>query len=505
MTLSGARASRAAYVILAGLVVIFAAVATWHGEWVSDSWIHLGAVREMSEHLWSPREPLVGEEVAFPYFSPWTFVAAVAVRVLSISPEQAVAAYGVLSPLALVLAFHRLVRAISAAAWAPALALAAFVTVWGTQTFFWSGFLSLNTLVVGSAWPSVLATAIWFFLWAAVWASTRTTPGLVALLLVAPGVLLLVHPFTFISAGVACTLTVLVRWEARRWLPAGAVTLASVGLAAMWPWTSLADLLTNPAGFDTIHAAFYEHFFAWLGLLLLSLPALVYRLARDHRDPLSWSVVIGVGIWGVGGLVDVQSLARVLPLATTSATIAMGVVAAEVLERRRSDDASSSPQRATPWGHLIVGCWVVAVVTGMYTQASSWSRVTPNEVSRRDSADGSHIISPYPDVDTLWALIPEGSVVIAPQTAVARQLPANGLLTVAPQWPSPGVTDAAARIAAQATILDGDTDAGTRDQLLNEYDVGWVVWPAARKVPAWLAATGTRVGEAAHQDLYRLR
>lgn len=505
MSTSTVRASTIVYVALASVVVLFAAVATWHGEWVSDSWIHLGAVREMSENFWSPREPLVGEAVAFPYYSPWTFIAAVAVRLATVSPAQAVAAFGVISPILLVVSLHRLVRAVSTAAWAPVLALAAFFTVWGTRVFFWSGFLSLNTLVVGSAWPSVLATALWFLLWAAVWSSRRTTPGLVALLLVAPGVLLLVHPFTFISAAVACTLTALARWEPRRW-PAGvAVALVSVGLAALWPWTSLSDLLDNPAGFDNFHVFFYEEVLAKLGLLLLAVPAVVSRLARDHRDPLGWSVIAGVAIWVVGGQIDVQSLARVLPLATTSATIALGVGAAEALEARRPAAGGRRPLRVLPMGQIAVACWVVAVAVGAVTQSNAWSRVTLDAASRRDATDGSHIISPYPDVDALWARIPDGSVVIAPRTPISRQLPANGLLTVAPQWPSPGVADAEERAEAQAAILGRDTRSATRDALIERYHVGWVVWPTARAVPRWLADGGTLVGAAAGQGLYELR
>ena len=100
--------------------------------------------------------------------------------------------------------------------------------------------------------------------------------------------------------------------------------------------------------------------------------------------------------------------------------------------------------------------------------------------------------------------IPQGSVVIAPQSAVTRQLPANGLLTVAPQWPSPGVKDAVLRNRAQATILDGNTPAVVRDSLIDRYDVGWVVWPAARQVPTWLVTQGVLVDTDAKEALYRL-
>ncbi len=483
---------------------MFAAVATAHGEWVSDSWIHLGSVRAMSQNLWSPAEPLVGEDVPFPYYSPWTLVAALAVRLTSVSPAQAVGAFGVLSPFLLVVAFHRLVRTISAAAWAPVLALAAFITVWGTRSFFWSGFLSLDTLVVGPAWPSVLATALWFLLWAAVWSSTEMTRGFAALLLVLPAVLILIHPFTFICAAVSCALTALVRWKPRRWLSASALCLSSVALAALWPWTSLVDLLDNPRGFDDFHEYFYLDVLPKLGLLLLTVPAVVLRLVRDRRDPLGWCVVAGVGLWIAGGVLDVQSLARVLPLATTSATIALGVSAAETLQRPGPEGAPS--ERTTKaWWYVTVVCWVIAVGLGASVQADAWSRVTPDAQSRRDHHDGTHIIAPYPDVGSLLARVPEGAVVLAPQASVRRQLPASGLLTVSPQWPSPGVDDAVERMDAQVAILGRDTPPGTRAALVDRYRVGWVVWPASRRIPSWLVERGTRVATAAGQILFQVR
>ncbi len=497
---------KVAYWILSSLLVLAAAVSTAHGEWVSDSWIHLGAIHEMSRDFWSPVEPLVGEDVPFPYFSPWTAVAAVGVRLLSITPAQALGVFAVVSPLVLVHSLYRLVRAVSPAPWAPVAVLTAFLTVWGTKAFFWSGFLSLNTLVIGSSWPSVLATALWFYLWAAVWKSTRLTRGLTATLLIVPGVLLLIHPFTFLSAATACAITVLLRWPRQRWLSGAVLSLASVGLAALWPWTSLLDLLANPRGFDEFHIYFYENVLAKFGLLLLTLPAVALRLSRQRTDPLAWSVLAGVGIWAAGGVLHVESLGRVIPLASTAATVALGVAAAEALQPA---DAGSSaiarPRGATAARVVVVLTWVVAVAVGSLTQTNAWSRITVDDEARRNPDDGTHIISPYPAVTDLWASIPAGSVVVARDSRVARQLPASGLFSVAPQWPSPGVTDTPRRLDDQAAILGGKTSAERREELLNRYGGGWIVWPDSRKTPTWLAELGVPVDSVAGQTLYDVR
>lgn len=500
------RGATVSHGVLAGLVVLAATVSTLHGEWVSDSWIHLGAIHQMSRDLWSPVEPLVGEDLPFPYFSPWTAMGAVAVRLLAVTPQEVLTVFGIVSPILLVHSLYRLVRAVSPAPWAPAAVLAAFVTVWGTTPFFWSGFLSLNTLVVGSSWPSVLATALWFHLWASVWTSTPVTRGLAALLLTVPGLLLLIHPFTFLSAATACALTVLLRWPRQRWAAVCVLALVSVGVASLWPWASLLDLLTNPRGFDSFHAYFYRDVFAKFALLLLTVPALALRLWRERTDPLAWSAVAGVGIWVAGGVLGVESLGRVLPLATTAATIALGVAVAEALHREdAAPPASARPPGAMLVRALVVLTWVVAVILGSVSQANAWSRVSLDEEARRDPHDGNHVVAPYPGVDVLWDRIPEGSVVIAKDWRVARQLSAQGLFTVAPQWPSPGVRDAPRRIEHQAAILSGKTSPEVRDALLSHYDVAWVVWPTATQAPAWLTQLGVPVAEESGQTLYELR
>ena len=495
-----------AYWILSSLVVLAAAVSTAHGDWVSDSWIHLGAIHEMSRDFWSPVEPLVGEDVPFPYFSPWTAVGALGVRLFSVTPFQVLAVFAVVSPLVLVHSLHRLVRAVSPAPWAPVAVLAALLTVWGTRAFFWSGFLSLNTLVVGSSWPSVLATAFWFYLWAAVWTSTRMTRGLIATLLVVPGVLLLFHPFTFLSAATACAITVLLRWPRQRWLSGAVPSLISVGLAALWPWISLGDLLDNPRGFDGFHVFFYDDVMAKFGLLLLTIPAIVLRLGRQRTDPLGWSVLAGVGIWAAGGVLHVESLGRVIPLASTAAAVALAVAAAEALQPADAGSTGTArPRGASAARSVVVLAWVVAVAVGSMTQSNAWSRITVDDAARRNPDDGTHLISPYPVVTDLWASIPSGSVVVARDPRVARQLPASGLFSVAPQWPSPGVTDTPRRVDDEAAILSAKTSPELREELLTRYDVGWIVWPDAKKTPTWLAELGVPLDSVAGQTLYDVR
>lgn len=76
---------------------------------------------------------------------------------------------------------------------------------------------------------------------------------------------------------------------------------------------------------------------------------------------------------------------------------------------------------------------------------------------------------------------------------------------MAPQWPSPGVTDTPRRVDDEAAILSAKTSPELREELLTRYDVGWIVWPDAKKTPTWLAELGVPLDSVAGQTLYDVR
>jgi hypothetical protein len=499
------RAPLAAYLVLGAALLAFHLLVLSHGEWVSDSWIHLGAIRELAERPLDPREPQTGEDVSFPYYSPWTMLLALAARLTGASPQAVLAVGGTAGPVLYLWALHRFVTRVSGARWAPAAVLVASLTVWGPGPYALSGFLSLDTFSAGSTWPSVTATALWLLLWPEVWPpsprgfGSATGPGPRPrydgtgrprpwVLLALPGLVLLVHPFTFVCAAVTVGVTAVLRLPPREVVRVAALAAVSVGAAALWPWVHLPDLLGSPEGFDVQHRSFYAQVGAKLGLLLLALPALLLRLARDRRDPLGWSAVAGAAAWAVGGLASVQSLGRVVPVVALSGQVAVGVAVAELVERR----SRTGEGREWPLPGLVAAAaaGVLAVLLGMPAQAHVWSRMRLDGDARADRTEPLHYWDPYPELGRVWDVVRPGDVAVSPSFKVQRQLSAHGVRTVDPPWPSPAVRDTAARAAANRAIFAEGTQNAVRADLLRRYHVDWVLWPATSTRPPWLDRVG---------------
>lgn len=509
----GAQLAVAAYGIVAALLVVFQLVVLARRQWVSDSWIHLGTIAEVVARPLDPREPLTGEAVNFPYYSPWAMVLGWTARLTSVGPGVVLAVAGTISTVLFLLALYALVRRLTRHAWAPVIALLTLLLVHGTQQFFWSGFVSLNTFSVGSTWPWVPATAGWFWLWrctlpplpphpspgsaepapevtTTVSTTASTTPRrrtrIPWVFLVLPGLVLLVHPFTFAIAALSCAVTALAARPLSWTWRVGLLSLVSVCLTVLWPWQALSGLLGDPAGFDGYHAFFYRATMAKVGLCLLAVPALVTRSVRLRgRDPLTWCFVAGWVVFGAGWAIGLESLARVLPLSEVSAALALAVTL-------------TARQRVLRYGLRLVT--VAALVAGSLGQLSALTRLVTTE----DGAPPARmLVAPYPRLDVLWRHARPDDVVISNNPIVAREFSSHRLRAVAPQWPSPGVADAATRIADQRAMLARGTTAARRAALFDRYDVRWIVW-RGRTVPAWLADS-TNVVERGRDDTILLR
>jgi alpha-1,6-mannosyltransferase len=456
-----------------------------HGEWFSDTWIHSATVAEVARHPLHPLEPLTGERVSFPYFSPWAMVLGWLMRLTGCSVFTVLTVAGLCSTGVLLVTWRRLVRALTDARWAPPVCLLCLLLLWGTGTWFWSGFLSLGTFSVGFTWPSVFAAALWF----EVWATALRLPQVsrrhrIGSFLVLPGLILLVHPFTAVIAAASVVATLLGRWRVDRRSVVEVVVLAGASglLALLWPWTSLRILLSNPVGFDAIHHTLYQwhSVVQYAALLVVTLPALVVRLVSNRIDPLACTALVsGVGV-AVGGLIHLWSLGRLVPGIAIPGQLALGVLLVETWGCRRS---LVGLRRAAVGGLAAVSC--VALVVG--ADANAWwaARAVPGAERRASAEHALHSVRVYPSIRWIRAHVRPGQVAITNNWEALRELPTYGLRTVAPPWPSPGVTDAAQREVAQHAMLKGKTSRVERRDLLATYRVRWVVWVPTETTPQW--------------------
>lgn len=504
------------YILLGAALLALLAVTARNGEWVSDSWIHAATLTEVARHPWHPLEPLTGEDVPFAYFSPWAMVLGWAMRLTGAGVWSVLTVAGLLGTALLLAAWYRLVRAVTAAAWAPVLSLLLLLLLWGYGGWFWSGFFGLGTMSVGFAWPSVLAGAAWFETWrTALRLGAASRARRIAVFTVLPGLILLVHPFTAVLAAVSVGVTLAgrLRRHRRAVLDVAVASVVSAGLAVLWPWISVPSMFGDAAAFNAIHAPLYRYAPAQFVLLALTVPALLVRLRADRADPLAWTAALCAAGVGAGAVTHAWSLGRFGPGAALAGQLALGALLARAAARRRS--AAGGPVRRpgsvvgtagtggpvhqpgpasgtgdAPGmrvaGRVLAGLTVVALLVGGYANAWAVARALPGPAARARAEKATHAQVPYPDLRWIARYVRTDDVAVANFWYVRRELPTYRLRLVATPWPSPAVPDEARRRRDQARIV-GSTPTGPaeRARLLARYRVRWILWYPLRDAPRW--------------------
>jgi hypothetical protein len=494
------------YWIVSALLLGLFALTARNGEWISDTWIHSATISEVARHPWHPLEPLTGEAVSFPYFSPWAMLLGWFVRLTGLPVFTVLTLAGLASTAAFLAAWARLVRAFAEAPWAPLLCLLCLLLLWGAGHWYWSGFPSLATFSVGFTWPSVLAAAMWFELWrAALRLVELGRIPLVVAFLVLPGLIVLIHPFTAVVATVSVGLTLAVRWRTGGIRVLRVVLLAVVSglLAFVWPWAGLRTLLANPAGFDAIHHQLYGwrmFVIRWV-LVAVTIPALLVRLRRHRFDPLPWTAAACAAGVLVGGITHVWSLGRLGPGIAIPGCLALGVALADALNRRQR----LAPSARWAYGGLAIAT-CIALLIGARANAWAMARAVPDAGMRARAERLTGSPAPYPRIAWIAASVHAGDVAVTNDWQVRRELPTYGVRTVELPWPSPAVTDGPARASAERILLRPATPEATRRRLLEAYHVSWLVWlptPEARQWPGpgWqLVACGPRGAALLHAE-----
>lgn len=473
-----------AYAVLGALLLALLALTAPHGEWVSDSWIHAATVGEVARHPLHPLEPLTGEHVPFAYFSPWAMALGAVMRLTGSSVWVVLTAGGLAGTALLLTAWYRFVRALTAARWAPVLGLALMLLLWGTGTWFWSGFPMLGSLSLGFVWPSVLAGACWFELWrTALRIDTVHRAYRLVVFAVLPGLTLLVHPFTAALAALSVLLTLAVRLRrAPRPVVEAAVAAVVSGLAALaWPWISVRAMLGDQAGFDAIHHMLYQDPVGKYALLPLILPALAVRVVRDRRDPLFWTAAVCAAGVAAGAVTGSWSLGRLGPGVVLPGHAALAVLLAECWQSRAALRRGTRVAAA-----VLAGLTGLALVVGAEANAWTVARALPGGTLRARAEAATHAQLPYPRLGWLAGHVRDGDVAVANNWQTRRELPTYGLRSVRTQWPSPGVPDEARRAADEDRILGwAPATADQRAALLARYHVRWILWRPTAHTPTW--------------------
>lgn len=367
----------------------------------------------------------------------------------------------------------------TASQWAPVWALLAVLLLWGTVFMYWSGFLSLPTLVVGTAYPSTFAVGLTLIVWTQVLGLLRGPDGgpnwwarwlVVAVL---AWTILLTHQFTALGAAIACLFFLIDerrRLTRQKLLGAGLVVIVVTVLALAWPWFSVFASSSGADVFNELHETLYEDWPARYGLLLLlGTPVLLYRLRRNRTDPLALTAAVCTAITITGGITGQYFLSRALPTAAIVTQVAVGIAIAAWI-------GNLAIHR---WGRFYAALCLLALLIGAVGQSGVINLLAPDHYPE---ALDERFESRKPGAKQTWlkGTVQPGDVVMTQTWDVLVMIPAFGYQTVQPAWPDPFLgKQAEARTHDTETFFDPDTPDAKRRDIAKRYDIDWVVVDSA--------------------------
>ncbi|MFJ2636431.1 hypothetical protein ACIO6U_31380 [Streptomyces sp. NPDC087422] len=473
------------YAVVGTLFWLVVAAAAWRTPIASDFGQHASAVERVKADWRHPANPLLDlPGTGSPYFSPYIVALGLIARATGAAGREVVRWCGPVNLAVLVTGVGVYARTLSRRPMAPVYALLAFTLLWGVQGKEWSGFCGVWSLTRGASYPSAFAVGVTFHLWALTdrLARRRTTGWAgYALLGVACGLLLLIHPITALAAavGIVAVLTARQRgWSRRvtaRWLLAGALALL---VAVAWPYYDVFSLAGDTT-VDAVHKRLYIHPWQWYGLALVGLPPLLLRARRGVRDPLVLMFAAFCLIVAYGWVSGHYTYGRVFALLLVPPQFALAVELASI----------------PPWTRLRAVLAPVAAVALCFGVAAQIGAVVPQ---RFLPVTVDHPVR-WPGYGWAADRMPADAVVLTDGYYATHVLPAYGFFLVAPTWPDPSTPAAERdrRFAAVRTYLDPKSTAAQRAAVQRRYGVGWLLLTKYQKVPpgGTLVATGTRTSD----------
>ncbi|HEV7898218.1 MAG TPA: hypothetical protein VGP31_10280 [Planosporangium sp.] len=450
------------YVVVSTALTAALTVIALRRPWEADFAVHAAVIERIRENLHHPGNSIVEAATPSPYndYTPYTVALGLLARAtgssaLTILTYAAPACFAVL-----LVGLRRFCGVFSDSQWAPALALAFSILLWGTEATNWSGFLNLRGLPLITPYPSTLATGLMLLCWAAL-STTLETPSPARWLGVGAlgGLITLIHPFTAQCAvlGVIALLARPARGFGRTDLYGLAIS-AGAGTAVVlgWPYFSVARLASAARSLQRTQEPLYESVIGRYGLAAVGLPALLIRWRCNRLDPLGLLFVLSAVPLAAGWWTDYTPLARLWPVALLAVHVSLAVELARL-----------GYARARLWS----AATLCLCVLGAYRQYPHIVFALPGARSRP---------GPIRELEWVARYTAPGETVVSDDPDIDLRLLAYGLRLVVPPRPDPFLADEAQRWADRRAMAGWDGPApvavhADRLGLLRRYHVRWVL------------------------------
>jgi hypothetical protein len=461
------RGSIRPYLAVAAVLFVLLSVQTINRQWSTDYWMYTATIGSLHDDLRHPEHDMTATDRPSERYTPYTVGLAAIERVTDLAPNTVLQLAAVFNLVVFLVAFELFVAELTRRRLVACFALLATLVMWGLDPWRWSGFLSLNSIGFELPWPATLVIGtVLLSGWALLrYDDTGTWPW-VALVGVCTAFGLLAHPYTA-GWGVLMLLALFVHrrmWRRSRIVPlAIAAVLVVVALVA-WPYYPFLELgVHGNDAYSSVMKVMYRDVPLRIVAAVPGFIVVLQRFRRDRTDALALMLLGGAGVYAAGAVLGVPSLGRTLPLIMLAAHIGIGILVADLVERRR---------RATP---IVVGGLAVCCAIGLVGIAPGLARTVPRAAlpsSLRDREALRPVDAQFAD---LGAVAPGTVVVAERQLGLSAIAPAFGIKVVEPGYPSTFLDDLDARSDDQRRFLDARTSDAERRRIASRYGVTGVL------------------------------
>lgn len=410
-----------AYLLLSALLVAYAVRQAVREPWMGDFWGHAAVVRELAAHPWSPSHPDLGIDAPHAFISPWSLLVAGISRLAGVDAVRALGIAGILDLLVLLAGIRLFLERVCPGRGARASFYALLFTLllWGKHPWVYSGVFHLLSLGYVLPYASAFAAGV-ALLAAAFWAWRLPAPGAgtVVVAALAGGFLLVTHPPTwcFLLAAMAA-FTLAARAGRGAWFGFAAAAAASAGLAALWPYYPVLDLVVS--GQSAFHASnkfMYERVLARAFPALLAIPLAAWSLRTGWRKPVLLAAAVLAVFYLYGQLSREWNFGRSLPwlIFLAHVEIASSLAGAEDRWIRSQSLRRMAPILVTAACVAFAFSWQIGPVFAVW----GTDKDVRKELGFLASATGASDVV-LADFDTGWYVPAFGGKVIASRHPVA--------------------------------------------------------------------------------------
>lgn len=270
------------FITAALLLVILESILILKGEWVGDFWEHSAVVKELSEHLIHPNNPVIKSKTPHAFYSPYSLLVAVFSRSTGFDSISSLTWFAYFNLFLFIYAYYKFCKSIFRENYRVIATLCLFFILffYGEKPFQWSGFYHIRVLNYVLPYPSTFAISLSFLILAIIAKGEAYINYLnTIIIIILSSIVFITHPTTAIFLFIGITslnLSFINAPFGKSFLRSILLIFLSIALGLFWPYYNMFDLLFgNVHDFNQDSQILYNDIVIKNWPIALALPALL--------------------------------------------------------------------------------------------------------------------------------------------------------------------------------------------------------------------------------------